>query len=408
MASMYTYKVRDAKSGKVIDGELEGSSKEAVIRALKESGMTPLGVAEKKTDGLQKEISIPGITDRIKAKEIAIFSRQFATMINSGLSLLRSLYVLEEQTVSKPLKKTIGEVRASVERGASLSVALEQHPKVFNTLFVAMVQAGEAAGVLDETLERIADTLESAAALRSKIKSAMAYPIVVLSMVAGVVTLMLLFVVPQFVDMYADVGGELPIATRALIGASGVLTSKWYIIFPAFGASVYAFRRWINTTGGRRMWDAFKLRAPVFGTMNHKTAISRFARTLGVLVRSGVPILEAMTIVELTAGNVVVGDAVNRVAQAVKGGDSISQPLAKEGKIFPPMVVQMMAVGEETGALDNMLDKVSDFYDREVNDTVDALTSLLEPILIAFMGATVGAILVALYLPMFNLVNVIG
>ena len=408
MPAMYTYKVRDAKTGKIIEGELEGSSKEAVIRALQDRGMTPLGVAEKKTDGLQKEISIPGLTDRIKPKEIAIFSRQFATMINSGLSLLRSLYVLEEQSSSKPLKKVIGEVRASVERGASLSASLEQHPKVFNTLFVSMVQAGEAAGVLDETLERIADTLEASAALRSKIKSAMAYPIVVLSMVAGVVTLMLLFVVPQFVDMYADVGGELPIATRVLIGASGILTGYWYIIFPAFAAAVYGFRTWINTSAGRRVWDAFKLKAPVFGIMNHKTAVSRFSRTLGVLVRSGVPILQAMSIVEATAGNVIVGDAVNRVASSVKGGDSISQPLSKETKVFPPMVVQMMAVGEETGALDNMLDKVADFYDREVNDTVDALTSLLEPILIAFMGATVGAILVALYLPMFNLVNVIG
>lgn len=405
-SATFTYRARD-KSGKVHEGSLEGSSKEAVVKALREKGVVPLAVEQKKTDGLKTEINIPGLTDRIKAKEIAVFSRQFATMINAGLSLLRSLSVLEEQTENSALAKVLSEVRRDVERGVGLSSALEKHPKVFDKLYTSMVKAGEAGGVLDDTLIRLADALEAQVALRSKVKSAMAYPVVVLSMVGLVVIAMMMFVVPIFVDLYAGAGGELPLPTKILITASGLITGFWFILFPGMVGAVVAFRKWIQTPGGRNIWDRAKLRMPVFGGVVHKTAISRFSSTLGVLLRTGVPILQAMEIVRDVSGNVVVGDAVADVAKSVKDGDSLAVPLESH-KVFPPMVVQMIAVGEETGAVDAMLEKVAQFYDQEVNDTVDALTSLLEPLLIAFMGMTVGGILVALYLPMFNLVNVVG
>ncbi len=405
-AAVFTYRARD-KSGKVHEGQLEGSSREAVVKALKERGVMPLAVEARKNAGLKTEIHIPGLSDRIKSKDVSVFSRQFATMINAGLSLLRSLSVLEEQTSSKPLAKIIGEVRRDVERGVGLSSALEKHPKAFGQLYTAMVRAGEAGGVLDDTLIRLADALESAVALRSKIRSAMAYPVVVLSMVGLVVIAMMLFVVPIFVDLYASAGGDLPVPTKILIGGSNIVTGYWWIVGPLSGLAVFGFRKWINTPPGRRVWDMFKLRMPVFGGVVHKTAISRFSSTLGVLLRTGVPILQAMEIVREVSGNVIVGDAVADVAKSVKDGDSLALPLQSHA-IFPSMVVQMIAVGEETGAVDEMLDKVATFYDQEVNDTVDALTSLLEPLLIAFMGITVGGILVALYLPMFNLVNVVG
>jgi len=406
MATTFEYRARD-KTGKVTEGSIEGSSKEAVVKALREKGAVPLAVEEVKNSSLQMEINIPGLSDRVKAKDVSVFSRQFATMINAGLSLLRSLSVLEEQTESKPLAKIISEVRRDVERGVGLSTALEKHPKAFSKLYTSMVRAGEAGGVLDDTLVRLANALENQVALRSKIKSAMAYPVVVLSMVAMVVLAMLVFVVPIFQDLYAGAGGELPVPTKILIGGSDALKNFWFIVFPLLGASVWGFRRWINTPTGRRAWDAFKLKMPVFGGVVHKTAISRFSSTLGVLLRTGVPILQAMEIVEDVSGNAVVGEAVADVAKSVKDGDSLAVPLASH-KVFPSMVVQMIAVGEETGAVDAMLEKVASFYDQEVNDTVDALTSLLEPLLIAFMGMTVGGILVALYLPMFNLVNVVG
>ncbi|MBT8165381.1 MAG: type II secretion system F family protein [Acidimicrobiia bacterium] len=406
MATTFEYRARD-KTGKVTEGQIEGSSKDAVVKALREKGAVPLAVEEVKNSSLQMEINIPGLSDRVKAKDVSVFSRQFATMINAGLSLLRSLSVLEEQTESKPLAKIIGEVRRDVERGVGLSTALEKHPKAFSTLYTSMVRAGEAGGVLDDTLIRLANALENQVALRSKIKSAMAYPVVVLSMVAMVVLAMLVFVVPIFQDLYAGAGGELPVPTKILIGGSDALKNYWFIVFPLIGASVWAFRRWINTPPGRRVWDSFKLKMPVFGGVVHKTAISRFSSTLGVLLRTGVPILQAMEIVEDVSGNAIVGEAVADVAKSVKDGDSLAVPLASH-KVFPSMVVQMIAVGEETGAVDAMLEKVASFYDQEVNDTVDALTSLLEPLLIAFMGMTVGGILVALYLPMFNLVNVVG
>jgi type IV pilus assembly protein PilC len=402
---MYEYRARD-RSGKVFDGELEATSSAAVANTLRARGMLPLSVGEKKASVLQKELKIPGFGGRIKQKEIALMSRQLATMVNSGLTLIRSLSILEDQSESPALKEIIGKVRTSVEQGVSLSAALDDHPKAFSPLYVSMVRAGEVGGALDETLTRLADTLEAGARLRSQIKSAMAYPVVVLNLIVFIVIAMLVFVVPIFEKMYEDLGGTLPLPTQVLINISRFITSKWWMILAVMAALIYAFKRWKKTEAGRRRWDAMKLRFPVFGQLTQKVAISRFARTFSVLSRTGVPVLQTLDIVAETAGNATVSDAVLEVQGSVKKGESLAQPLERHD-VFPPMVTQMMAVGEETGALDAMLGKVADFYDREVEDTVNALTSLIEPILIVVMGVVVGGILISLYLPMFNIANLI-
>ena len=402
---MYEYRARD-RSGKVFDGELEATSSAAVAKTLRARGMLPLSVGEKKASVLQKELKIPGFGGRIKQKEIALMSRQLATMVNSGLTLIRSLSILEDQSENPVLKEIIGQVRTSVEQGVSLSAALDDHPKAFSPLYVSMVRAGEVGGALDETLTRLADTLEAGARLRSQIKSAMAYPVVVLNLIVFIVIAMLVFVVPIFEKMYEDLGGTLPLPTQVLINISRFITSKWWMIFAVMAALIYAFKRWKKTEAGRRRWDAMKLRFPVFGQLTQKVAISRFARTFSILSRTGVPVLQTLDIVAETAGNATVSDAVLEVQASVKRGESLAQPLERHD-VFPPMVTQMMAVGEETGALDAMLGKVADFYDREVEDTVNALTSLIEPILIVVMGVVVGGILISLYLPMFNIANLI-
>jgi len=370
---MFEFKARD-RTGKVHDGQLEATSSGAVVKTLRDRGLMPLSVNEKKASSLQKEIKIPG----------------FGGKINENPTL----------------KQIVVEVRSSVEQGVSLSVAMDDHPKAFSTLYVSMVRAGEVGGALDETLTRLADTLESQARLRSQVKSAMAYPIVVLNLIVFIVMAMLVFVVPIFEKMYADLGGELPLPTQMLINISRFITSKWWLIGLVIVGLVFAFKRWKATTQGGRQWDALKLRLPIFGKLTQKVSISRFARTFSVLSRTGVPVLQALDIVAQTSGNSVVSDAVIDVQGSVKRGESLAQPLERHD-VFPPMVTQMMAVGEETGALDAMLSKVADFYDREVDDTVAALTSLIEPLLIVVMGVVVGGILISLYLPMFNIANLI-
>ncbi len=405
MATTFTYKVKDTK-GKIHDGEMEATTSGAVAKALRDKGFVPISVEEKTSSALQKEIHIPGFTDRIKFKDVAVFSRQFATMINSGLSLLRSLNILAAQTDSKALAKIIGEVKLKVETGASLSEAMAEHPKAFSTLYVSMVKAGEVGGLLDETLLRLADTIEAQVALRQKIKSAMMYPTAVLGLVVLIVTAMLMFIVPLFEDLYADLGGELPAPTKMLLLISAIITSYWWAVMIVTGGSIFAFKRWIATEAGRATFDMIKLKLPIFGTLIHKTAIARFSHTMAALTRTGVPILQAMDIVAETAGNAVVAAAVKDVQASIKEGESLAGPLASH-PVFPPMVVQMMAVGEETGALDTMLEKVGEFYDKEVEAMVEGLTSLIEPLLIVVLGATVGGMLIALYLPMFNVINLI-
>ena len=403
--STYSYKVKD-KAGKLHDGEMQASSQSAVAKALRDRGFVPVRVEEKKSSTLQMEIKIPGLSGRIKVKEVSIFSRQFATMINSGLSLLRSLTILAEQTPNRAFRDVILEVKADVEKGSSLSQALEQHPKVFPRLYSSMVKSGEVGGVLDETLERLALTLEAQVELRSQVKSAMMYPAAVFGLVIFIVIAMLLFVVPMFESMFADFGAELPLPTRMLMSLSVIFTTYWYVAIGGTVGVIYGFKRWIATEGGRSRFDAIKLKMPIFGKLVHKTALARFSHTLAALTRTGVPILMAMDIVAETSGNAVVARAVHSVQASVKEGESIAEPLS-DHPVFPPMVVQMMAVGEETGALDTMLEKVGDFFDREVKTMVEGLTSLIEPLLVVILGATVGGMLLALYLPIFNVITLI-
>ena len=399
----FTYKVRD-KQGKLLEGTLEAESTTLVANKLRQMGYTPINIEKAASAGLKTEITL--FAAKPKLKDISVFSRQFATMINSGLSLLRSLYILEEQTENKAFREVIAEVRQDVERGASLSQAMAKHPKVFNKLYVSMVRSGEIGGVLDQVLLRLASTIEKQVELRGKIKSAMTYPVAVLALVILILVAMLLFIVPTFEGLYDDLGGTLPLPTRILLAVSGIMTSYFpFVVLIAVGAA-YGLRRWINTDSGRRAWDRLKLKVPIFGGLVQKTALTRFASTLSALLRSGVPILESLEIVSDTVSNTVMAAAVKDVQTAVKGGEAIHRPL-QQHPIFPPMVVQMMAVGEETGALDEMLEKIGQFYEAEVEATVDALTSLLEPLLIVVLGGAVGSMVVALYMPMFNIINLV-
>ncbi len=404
MATTFAYKVRD-RGGKLVSGTLEADSQAAVSNKLRQMGFAPILIEEHKTSMAKMEIKLPW-GGKVKQKDLAVFSRQFATMINSGLSLLRSLNILSEQTENANFARVIAEVRSDVEKGMSLSQAVAKHPKVFKRLYVAMIRAGEIGGVLDSVLLRLAENLEKDLTLRQKIKSAMTYPAVVFCLVILIMIGMLIFVVPTFKNLYRDLGGDLPLPTRVLVALSDRAKQFWYIVAALMIGSFVGLRRWVNTEKGRGRWDALKLRAPIFGQLVHKSALSRFSRTLSVLMRSGVPILQSLEIVQETVNNVVVSNAVRDVAASVKEGESIAKPLERH-EIFPPMVVQMIAVGEETGALDTMLAKISDFYDQEVEATVEALTSLIEPVLIAVMGVVVGGMVVALYMPMFNIINLI-
>lgn len=405
MATTFAYRVRD-KEGRIVEGSLEADSVPLVAGKLRSMGYTPINIESKDSAKLQRDIKIPGVTDRVKLKDIAVMSRQLATMINSGLSLLKALTILGEQTENKVLAANLVEVRIDVERGASFSQAIAKHPKVFNHLYVAMVKSGEVSGTLDSVLVRLADTLERQLELRRRVRSAMTYPAVVAVLVGLIVTAMLVFIIPQFETMYADLGGELPLPTRILLFVSGVARTFFIPIVLIELIGGFALYKWIKTENGRAWWDAFKLRVPIFGKLVQKVALARFARTLAALTRSGVPILEALDIVAETSGNTVVATAVRDTQRSVKTGESLAKPLERH-EVFPAMVVQMLAVGEETGALDEMLDKVADFYDQEVAATVDALTSIIEPLLIAVMGGVVGTMIVALYMPMFNIINLI-
>lgn len=405
MAETFAYKVKD-RAGHLVEGRLEAENAQLVVGKLRSMGYVPIEIEQQGGASLSREVTLPFLANRVKLKEIAVFSRQFATMIDSGLTLLRALAILAEQSESSALREVAGQVRTDVESGASLSAALAKHPKVFNKLYVSMVRAGELGGVLDAVLLRLADTIEKQVELRRKIKSAMTYPVVVGVLVLAIVTAMLLFIIPMFKDLYTELGGTLPAPTRVLLAISGIFRKFWYGVVGVEVGAAFAFRKWIATDKGRRAWDALKLRAPIFGRLVQKAALARFSRTLSALVRSGVPILEALDIVSDTAGNHVVSVAVRDTQEGVKQGEPIAGRLA-EHAVFPAMVVQMMAVGEETGALDEMLDRIADFYDQEVEATVNALTSLIEPLLIVVMGTAVGGMVIALYLPMFNIIKLI-
>jgi type IV pilus assembly protein PilC len=401
----YAYKVRD-RGGKLLEGTLEADSQQLLIGKLRSMGYMPIDIQHQNQAAMSRDMHIPFLSSRVKLKDVAVMSRQFATMINSGLALLRALNILAEQTESKPLAAIINQVRIDVEKGSSLSAALARHPKAFSRLYVAMVRAGEVGGALDSVLLRLAETIEKQVELRRKVKSAMTYPVVVMVLVLLIVTAMLLFIIPMFKGLYKELGGTLPLPTLILLQISTIVRTFWYLIFGSGFGVFWGFRRWIKTDKGRQRWDAIKLKIPVMGLLVRKTALARFSRTLSALVRSGVPILESLDIVAETSGNHVVSVAVLDTQFAVKSGEPMSQRLERH-PVFPPMVVQMMAVGEETGALDEMLDKIADFYDQEVEATVEALTSLIEPLLIVVMGAAVGGMVISLYLPMFNIIKLI-
>jgi type IV pilus assembly protein PilC len=405
MPATFVYRVRD-KGGRLLEGSLEADNTGLVATRLREMGYYPISIEAKPSSGLQTEIHIPGFAKRVKPREIAVFARQFATMINAGLTMLRALNILAEQTSNPVLAKAVDSVRTDVQVGASLSQALSRHPKIFSRLFVSMVRAGETAGVLDQVLVQLATTLERQAALRSKVRSAAAYPVAVLCLVSAIATAMLIFVVPMFKSMYKQVGGKLPAPTQLLITVSHVFGSYFPFLVVFAVLLVVGMRRAVRTPRGRLYFDTLKLRTPIFGRVVHKTALSRFAHTLSVLLRSGVPILESLEITSDTVNNAVMAEAIKDAQVGVRSGETVSRPLSAHAT-FPAMVTQMMAVGEETGALDEMLAKVASFYDQEVETLVDGLTSLIEPLLIVIMGALVGGMVICLYLPMFNIINAI-
>jgi type IV pilus assembly protein PilC len=406
MATTYAYAVRD-RAGKMINGQLEADSPALVASKLKAMGYAPVNITEANA-GMKREIKIPGFGAKVKLKDLAIMSRQFATMINSGLPLLRALRILSEQTESKELARVLGEVRADVEGGTALSVAMAKFsPKVFPPLMVNMTRAGEVGGFLDSVLLQVAENYESEVKLRGKVKSAMTYPVIVFIMAILMCTAMLLFIVPIFAKMFKSLGGKLPLPTQLLMDTSNILKSYFPFLFLMVIVFIFVWKKVKHDERVRNIVDPLKLKLPVFGNLAKKIALSRFSRNLGTLMKSGVPILQSLEIVAGTTGNVVLSRAIADVQESVRSGESLTAPLAQH-EVFPAMVVQMMAVGEDVGALDEMLEKISQFYDQEVEATTEALTALIEPLMIAFLGGLVGSMVIALYMPMFKIYNLIN
>lgn len=403
VSKTFEYSARD-KHGKLVSGKLEAPTEAILVQRLRSMGHAPLSVREANT-GMNREINLP-FGGGVGLKDLAVMSRQFATMINSGLSLLRALAILSDQTENTKLAKALAEVRAAVESGQSLSVAMSRHKDVFPLLMVNMTRAGEVGGFLDGVLLQIAENYESEVKLRSKIKSAMTYPVVVFVLAIVAVIGMLMFIVPIFAKMFKDLGGTLPAPTRVLVFMSDALRMGAPILLIGGIVGAIVWRRVKDREKVRRVLDPLKLKVPVFGPLFQKVALSRFTRNLGTMLRSGVPILQSLEIVGDTSGNIVIRDAAQAVEENVRRGESLTAPLS-EHKVFPPMVVQMLAVGEDTGAMDTMLHKISDFYDQEVEATAEALTSLIEPLMIAVLGTIIGGMIIALYMPIFSVFNLI-
>ena len=401
----FEYSVRDAQ-GKIKKGSIEASSEAVVANRLREMKLAPISIDEVKTGGLKTEIKIPGFSDRIGLKDISIMSRQLATMISAGLSLLRALTILSEQTENPALARVILDVRSDIEGGRSLSAALGRHPAVFPPLMINMVRAGEVGGFLDSVLSSVASNFESEVRLRGKVKSAMAYPTVVFAIAILAVFGMLLFIVPTFQKMFADLGGQLPFLTRILVSMSNGLKVGILPLIVLAILGVYLWKTNKRKVGFRQVVEPLYLKAPVFGGLVQKVALARFTRNLGAMLRAGVPILQSLDIVGEASGNIVVENATRAVRESVRSGNSLAKPLSAH-PIFPPMAVQMMAVGEDTGALDQMLDKIADFYDQEVESTTEALTSLIEPLMIAVLGAIIGFMVIGLYMPIFSVFDLV-
>ena len=421
----YNYIALDAR-GAETKGTIEVGSQNEAIGRVKEMGLFPTKIVEadriqeksagkkarpvakvggKKKGGLSLEIKIPGFGGKVKPKVLTTFTRQLATLVDAGLPLLRGLRVLEKQERNSTLKRILGELAPAIEGGSTFSEALAQHPKVFNRLFVNMVKAGELGGVLEVVLKRLAEFSEKAQKIKGKVKAALFYPIAVLFVAMGILALLLLFVIPRFKDVFANMGVTMPKFTLLVLAISDTVRLHFLPVMGSVAVCVVILLLIIKKTKfGRYFWDKFKLKVPPMGAVVSKVAISRFSRTLGTLVSSGVPILQALMIVKETAGNVIIADAVTKVHESVKEGETITAPL-ESSRVFPPMVVSMVDVGEQTGALPEMLLKIADTYDEEVDNAVSAMTSLLEPIMIIFLAVVVGSIVIAMFLPLISMIN---
>jgi type IV pilus assembly protein PilC len=398
--STFAFKALDL-AGTSTRGELEADDKQAVAAQLRSKGLIVLDIEEKKSAADVGELLAR--FKKVKAQELTVATRQLSTMVSSGMSLLRALYVLEEQTGSDKLREALIQIRKDVEAGISLSDALRRHPDIFNDLYVAMVEAGELGGILESTLHRVADQLEKDDSLRRQVKSAMMYPMMIGGFALTVLLALVTFLVPVFEKVFKDFGGSLPTITKVTVALSHFVTSQWYLGLALTVGSIYAFKKWKRSEKGREQWDRFKLRVPWgIGGIVQKVALARFSRTYSALIAAGVPMLQAIEITGRTAGNRVVEIAMQNVRESVKGGGSISTPMRAEPAAFPMMVTQMVGVGEETGALETMLSKVADFYEDEVAAAVKALTSILEPLMIVIVGAIVGFIVISMYMPMFK------
>jgi len=403
--STFTFKAMDV-AGAPMRGQVDAESKQAVSDQLRARGLVILEIAEKHSS---RELNIT-LFERITLSDLAIFSRQLATMVSSGMTILRALFVLEEQTEVKKLKAVIVTVRKDVEAGLAFSVALSRHPRIFSPLFIAMVRAGEIGGVLEDSLVRIADQLEKEDALRRQVRSAMVYPSVVVSVALIVMIVLVVYIVPVFAGVLKQFattasGQQLPAMTQATVDFSHAITGYWYAFIGGAVAVAFSFHRWKTSVSGRKQWDALRLRIPFrIGDIVQKISIARWARTFSALTAAGVPLLEALDITGKSAGNEVVARVMNDVIDSVKRGGTISEPL-KESSVFPMMVSHMVAVGESTGELDWMLAKIADFYEERVAASVKALTSIIEPVMIVFIGGMVGFIVIAMYLPLFKVYN---
>jgi type IV pilus assembly protein PilC len=400
---VFTYEGKTAQ-GQVTKGELEAVSDAAVRILLRRQGITPTRVA-KKGAGLSFELKLGG--NSVSEKELVVLTRQFATMIDAGLPLVQCLDILAGQQPNAFFKKTLTKIKEDVESGSTFNEALAKHPKVFDELFVNLVAAGEVGGILDTILNRLAAYIEKSMKLKKRIKGAMVYPGVIMTVAVGVVTVLLVFVIPIFAKMFADFGSELPMPTKLVIEMSNWLKSSIvWIILGSIGATV-AFRQWYKTPNGQKLVDKNLLKLPVVGDLIRKIAVARFTRTLGTMVSSGVPILDGLQITAKTAGNKTVETAIMETRQSISEGKTIAEPLQKSG-VFPSMVCQMIAVGESTGALDTMLNKIADFYDDEVDSAVGTLTALMEPALMVFLGVAIGGLVIAMYLPIFKIAGAVG
>ncbi len=398
---VFTYQARDS-FGKSVSGQIEGDDQHAATIALSNrdlmvTSLTP--VASKKK--IKKHAQ-----GKVKAQDLVVFTRQLATMMDAGLPLVQSMSTLEEQTTSRTLKPVIAKITARIEQGESFSVALSEHPKVFNRLYVSMVEAGETGGLLAEILDRVASYLEATARLKKKIKSAMSYPAIVCIVAILISLFLVLKIIPVFADIFTDFGAKLPMPTQILINLSDWLRANLLMAAGIVAVSIFALVKLKNTKAGTQVWDRLKLRLPIFGALIHKISMSRFARTFAALVRSGVPILETLRIVGQSAGNVVVEAAVVQTASSIEKGENLAVAMGQH-QIFPPMLVRMVAAGEQTGKVDVMLEKISDFYDEEIEATLNAMTSLIEPLLIVFLGVVVGSIVVCMFLPIFKLNEIV-